>query len=1201
MYESPYPISEITNDLLEPQTLTLTPFLFEEKNCYRGSLFMNNNMYAFDRNSIKHQIRITNHALQLCIKLPTECYEQEIPNGGTIHDAIYTRQPNMTIDWNETLAQTLIERFNAKLRGKFKSTILDHKFDMRRDIYFYKKGDLGPYLYVYFRSLDEKKDFKNICSRYHINLNRIYRYIKIDIHEEKISSWLNIMASKNLKYNSWFTVEAREVPFGSQFRNTNRNIREFYVDYETITPIDPRISASWFVKARYLGFDIETYGHEGTKRMTSAMELKDPIFIISVDFKIAGIEASRKKYCLVYGESNPLPGVEVINFAREQDLLVAFSHLIVYLNPDIVMGYNVYKFDWPYILGRYAIHHIPENKIPTFGCIPLEETTIYDQGWSSSGSGNVSMMFPNAAGVLMLDMYVIMKRYYKYRTYSLNAVCKENDLETKKDVTVEMMFDAFASYQRGDPDGIDKMTVIADYCVQDSKLVIDLFEKTQMWFHLLSLSGEGGVSIADIMLRGEQCRCYSQLYYQCLHQNYVLSNSQFYDYYYTGGYVGKPEAGVQRFVFTLDFTSLYPSIMQAYNLSFDTLIPIWFWPEVPIECCEVIRVEQEEPAEHYSLSRRDDIIEKLKLRSKGYPVEITDEEIQYYQKNVTVTTPGVVDPLNVEEDIIRDQTDLTEITNKVMRCYEFRFIKKVHGEGLMPKLEREWVATRKGVKGEIKQYEKKVEFCEYTLEHCLDREDKPELREKELAALQEKMAICLTKREDDDTLKEKAQLTKKIETIEELIAMSPDERLNKKDQIKNEIKELRIILISLDKKQNAIKIIANSGYGFTGVRKGMLSGVFIAICVTYLGRKLVTKANDVLVERFEHLGAKVVYNDTDSSMISLDIDETADLRRIGKEMEDVISGRDEQILEDGTIIPAIEPVFKKPLKMEFEDVSQMCPIKPKYYLKAIRETDPEKIAKKGPFVLDKSGKPKIKTKGVLTAKRGNSKITMNIYSELSDQVLFLKDITDALRSLGKFANDLLTDKFDAKDLAKVNELGASYVQESYFLNVLSKNMALQGKPVRPGDRIEYIIVKPPGSKKDEKIGNKCRELEMWLNNPNREPIDYEYYISKGLETQYDCLFNVGFKNITMHPAFREVGYKPKFSACHFKHFGAPVEMVAGMVSDLLKASDQQFDSFLREKHDACYDARFPRNLYVATLVNVEIEKICAYIKQVMQN
>jgi DNA polymerase delta subunit 1 len=43
---------------------------------------------------------------------------------------------------------------------------------------------------------------------------------------------------------------------------------------------------------------------------------------------------------------------EVKCFENEEDLLMAFSDLIMAVDPDILLGYNIINFDWPYLIGR---------------------------------------------------------------------------------------------------------------------------------------------------------------------------------------------------------------------------------------------------------------------------------------------------------------------------------------------------------------------------------------------------------------------------------------------------------------------------------------------------------------------------------------------------------------------------------------------------------------------------------------------------------------------------------------------------------------------------------------------------------------------------------------------------------------------------------------------------------------------------------
>lgn len=1266
----PVDITELEISQMEqPVELTLTPFLFDEKDEFNSADHLLLLMWAFDKQSKINCCKVINNNVTCCIELTEDVYQQFIPDGGKITDAQYFIDNDENIIWDEDEADKLFLSICYKLRSKGLTEPVDYYFSYYTDIYYYT-GKTKPYMYLYFKTIKDKNNFKRICAKYKYFYNRSKYskyYIDLIVHEEKVSTTMRLMAKSKLRYDAWFTVKAVKVNKKSEYCITNMNIKEYYIDYKTIKPIAKELTLSWTLHPRLMAYDFEVFGNKGAGRFVNMNAIKDCIFMISIDFKLLELPDSRLKYCLTYGKVDPIEGAIIINFDSEKELLVAFSAITNYLDGDFNFGYNIYKFDEPYLLGRYDILGIPEPNIPSMSRLKNQPTTVYENKWKSSGRGANIITFVNREGRAVADILPLLKSIEKLRMYSLNFVSKQFLGAEKHPVTVQEMFDAFENYQECKNSGneaaiqkaIDELTRVARYCIQDSTLTIDIFEKLLIWYHVRSLSGEGGVTMPQIYLNGEQCRCYSQLFIECINNKCILSNSKFFDYYYSGGFVGSPIPGVYEFVFTTDFSSLYPSIIRAYNLCWRTYIPISRWPQIPIDKCEVIKPFQEEPVEHFSASRKRDILDKIKLLEGGYHVDITDEEYEYINKDKIIYS-NFLDPENPDEEIgENDPLLIDENDKKVIRHYEFRYIKKQYQEGFLPRLETEWVKARNVVKKNMKSIESVLKSLKTEKELYMnnsvadidslinesdkiteignEKVDKLESIEDEYDKIQEKIdefKKSHNQNEDSydeiiESLKQELQyyiledeknklneeiddLNERYSKIEKELTIRNDDNLLKQKlkEIDKEIDNKLTQYKSADKQQNSIKIIANSGYGFTGVREGMLSGVFIALCVTFLGRQLIQKANEILVKNFAHLGAAVVYNDTDSSMISLDLKREdvlsgkVRLDKIGKEMEQVISGRDEIRDEFGNITQTyIEPVFKDPLKMEFEDCSQMCPIKPKYYLKAIRNTKYEDIVNFGEFKLEK-GEVKIKKKGVLSAKRGNSTYSMELYIDLSDKVLFKKPMNDALKVLVSQVCKLLTDGFEAKDLSKVTELGSEYKQENYFMNVFGNNLIKWGKQVRAGDRLEYIIVKTWNEINNnvvEKIGTKCRDLEMWLDDENREPIDYEYYIEKGIQTQYDDLFNVGYNKITGHELFKDIGYKPKFgkngknSQKHFIHFSSPIKMITGIVSDYMNASHEQFKEYFESNYDYEYDPDIARNFYVAHIIEDDIIRIMNYI------
>lgn len=1217
-----YPSENFGVLLGEEEELTLKPFRFEEKDNDNGSGRLGLHMWCFDKNSNSVLIRINNFRVYSCIELPTHrMIKIDSPDG----DFRKTRyEKGSVIAWDQALAEKVYSSIcykcnNAKIP---KEAPFDFYYNLFTDIYYYKNKK-KPYMYLYFDTLQGRYDLNNSL-KYPVYVPG-EGYMELTMHENKITTFRRLMSKRDIKYGQWFTIKGCKIPVESPHRVSKYYCTEYIVNYETMNGISDELTSKWFVYPKIFSWDIETYS-KNHKQMPVSSRRSDCVYAISVVFQYLEHEETRRKYCLVFGNCEPSSDGEIIRYPTEKEMLLGFCAMFDYLDPDILTGYNTDTYDWPYIIARFERNEIMAQNIPNTGRLKNAPTKVFSSIWSSSGAGNNSVTYIIQEGrEPAFDMLKNIKRIYKFRMYSLEYVSQYFLKEGKHDIKAKDMFRIYENsiaenngVEVKDHDGkmrILKMRDVIEYCIQDSILPIKLIDKTKIWYHLTSLSSVAGVSINDLVTRGEQIRCYSNIADECYKQRMILSNPKFYDYYYKGGFVGKPNPGVYSDVFTLDFASLYPSIMQAYNLSMDSFIEIEDWANIPEEYCEIIDFEQEEPRDKISGSYRKDLEQKYKLfmqiefekqkaaaENRVYKPPCTVKFSQDDYNNLVMLGNISINQFtfnheNATEDIDLEPDDLTK-TSTVMRRYEFRFIKKEYTykdtdengnqiekkiqlkEGIMPKLEREWVSSRKKIKNLMKK-------CEDQLEQGFD-------------------------------------------------AVVEGER------------------IVYNAQQNCVKIVANSGYGFCGVQKGMLPCVFVAICVTALGRRLINMANEKLIEQFSQYGAKIVYNDTDSSMVSLELKEGDDYEEIGHAMEDVINGRSkitiynqdatilstsileysnkrknkyhkngslfefvEEIIDDNVkkhrvitydenatikeILPEITALFKSPLKMEWENCCRMCPLKPKYYLKLIRNTNKKEIEKNGPFKKDHNGDYEIMQKGVLTSKKGNAKFANIVYKDLSDKILFGSTIYETINSLTIFVCSILNDKYSARDLCRVTSVGKSYKNDSFYMATFINYLSSKFMHVQAGERLEYIIVRTPfedqNGKKD-KIGAKCREIGMWEDDENKESIDYVYYIESGLQEQYDYLFYVGNMNICDDPRLEGCGYKPQFSRCKFVHFKTPIKMIISLISDYMKLD---VNEFAKQAYNFCnnygfqYDHTLPRNRYLALFVDAFLQKLLTVI------
>jgi DNA polymerase delta subunit 1 len=103
-----------------------------------------------------------------------------------------------------------------------------------------------------------------------------------------------------------------------------------------------------------------------------------------------------------------------------------------------------------------------------------------------------------------------------------------------------------------------------------------LLEKLMCLFNLTEMARVTGVPIGYLFTRGQQIKVASQLYRKAQQHNLLIpvDRVQVTGDKYEGAVVIEPTRGYYTEpVATLDFASLYPSIMMAHNLCYSTLVP----------------------------------------------------------------------------------------------------------------------------------------------------------------------------------------------------------------------------------------------------------------------------------------------------------------------------------------------------------------------------------------------------------------------------------------------------------------------------------------------------------------------------------------------------------------------------------------------------------------------------------------------------
>lgn len=291
----------------------------------------------------------------------------------------------------------------------------------------------------------------------------------------------------------------------------------------------------------------------------------DVICLIGVVIHKYGTE-HKQKFIFSSKLCSHIEGVVVVEGTSEKELLTNFCEFVKIVDPDFIIGYNTWGFDDKYLWKRMKLHDIDFS---SFSRISQIFPSLKKKELSSNAYGNNEYNYIDFTGRETFDVIEAVRREHKLQSYSLNAVAEHFLKENKVDLPYRELFEILAN---GDPDKIAKA---AEYCIGDADLPLKIVLKLNMIPNYVEMAKTTHVPISWLLFRGQQCKVFSLIVKFAMKKGFIIpvyeQRGQTYAFKgakvlsaYTGLYYD-PIAG-------LDFASLYPSIMIAYNMCYSTFI-----------------------------------------------------------------------------------------------------------------------------------------------------------------------------------------------------------------------------------------------------------------------------------------------------------------------------------------------------------------------------------------------------------------------------------------------------------------------------------------------------------------------------------------------------------------------------------------------------------------------------------------------------
>lgn len=975
------------------------------------------------------------------------------------------------IEWDTKLFNQVIKNMSEYIIKKKKNLFTDWNITKAKKLYYYNEDEFN-FILMKFNSIEDMYAIKNLCKQVFIGKKK---KIKLEFWECDVDLYNKMFSYKKMGISDIFRAKKyKEIPYYSdkekkeinperisKLGKKGREIKEYVVKFSNIKPV--KEEEKWISYPLILSWDLETYSHN-PKCFPEKEHEEDVIFSVSLTFQHFLKPETLENYFIIIGPCRKSDSTNVISVKTENELIDKFFDLIIEKDPEIIIGYNVFGFDFPYINQR-IIDSGEEWK--NVGRTIIDRCEIKDISWSSSAYGAQDLHYLKAPGRITIDMLTYIKRDYKLSMYTLNAVSSYFLGEQKVDLTAREMFALHKKYidnkhliedleydenfennishlPEKDKKEIlyilDKNEKLVKYNLQDTLLPIKLFDKMTVWINLIGMSSVVRVTPMDVFTRGQQKRCIAQIYLYTSHNGYVMTRRYNAEYIYTcGGYVGKPLRGFHENVFVLDFNSLYPSIMIEGNTCFTTLIPSEMLKKGKLidesllseEECRITRVVQEEP-------------------------EIVKKEKSLFDYNDYLNydpNEEKIEEENPDEKI--DKRKNKKIEKKVMREYDVGFVKKEVRDGILPQIERNLLFERSKVKKKLKNNNKLLE--EITLKILNKLKDK-KLKFKDIK---------------DEKL---------IEYIKKSVDIKEDEYLHKYEkELRESFLSQKVVSSMYDVNQLSLKVCANSLYGFLGAQVlGKFSCAEISIYICFMGRELIINSGLYFEKNFS---TTTVYGDTDSVFLKFKDGRPFNYQD-GVDMEKSINGYvDENGIEH-------KGIYNKPLYLELEKIIDVVLIEKKNYIYIEKDEKGKTIKIKG------TDDVKLNAKGVCIARRDNYKLLTKTYRKIAMMKFEGKGKNDIFNTICDCVLNLVDFNFDnIDDLAVNKKMGSGYKSETYPLAILSNVMQEIGRPMQVGERFRSIVVLD--HKGREKMGYRMRPLELFYEIWNNSKYKYSEKIPEG--------------------------------------------------------------------------------------------------------
>lgn len=388
--------------------------------------------------------------------------------------------------------------------------------------------------------------------------------------------------------------------------------------------------------------------------------------------------------------------------------------------------------------------------------------------------------------------------------------------------------------------------------------------------------------------------------------------------------------------------------------------------------------------------------------------------------------------------------------------------------------------------------------------------------------------------DDDDTvhsIKIGSNVVKFMKEPQGILPKLCEYLIEKRTEVRNRKTNSEIVAQINNSLQLALKLSANSIYGFLGINGDPFGFVDGASSTTAMGRRIIMLIKNRIQKKYGH---HIIYGDTDSVMCHTNLEKEEDAYKIA------VTVRDD--LNDW-----LKREVGKNLGLKLEKVGTIFLLQKKKYIYHYWDFD------KKVFETNKDGSNRYHVTGAESVRRDKCSYQAKIFDYLSDLIMTGKskeeiynEIVICIISFMSKWNRPENRELTLADLTINYGITDSYENKAsnYMLKILYDRLKDDGINIQIGERIDTVICKIPGESRETKVGEKMfmdTQYRLHIEKGSKIKLDLFSYVYKRFQKLFDKTYCRAFNIDEEQKIDKEIEVDKEIVVKYFIEFSEKVK------------------------------------------------------------